>query len=106
MSHQDKSAEVSTLSKVIKDRGRLLSESLAIGNLSHYQAPIIERELATLTEAQTKEIKERGDGFVYGGDRFIGQIIFGIKDNLEPIDAYITKIKNSPAYIAFTTKEA
>ena len=36
----------------------------------------------------------------------VGQTIFGVKDNLEPIEEYIEKIKNSQKYLDFKENQA
>jgi len=111
MSDKDKAKNVSVLSKVFKERESTLSEVLEsetkLMNLAHHQEPIVRRELTDLlTDEQIEEIKMRGDGNVYSGDRLVGMTIFGVKDTLEPIDIYIDKIKASPLYRYFIEQVA
>jgi len=101
----EKSKRVSVLSPLIHKREAAVTEAISketrIVNLAHHQDPIIERELAELTPFQEQQIRDNGDGNVYGGDRFVGQTIFGVEDTFEPIDKYIKKIKESDFYKFF-----
>lgn len=105
MSDKEKSESVHLIRGLIKRREEqitdAISEETKITNLAHYQSPIIIREYANLSKDQEQEIKERGDGSIYNGDRYIGQTIFGVKDNLQPVEDYIKEIKNSSFYKFF-----
>lgn len=105
MTHQEKSADVYNLARQINSREEQISEAISeetkIINLAHHAEPIIQKEYATLSPTQEQEIKDSGDGYVYGADKYIGQTIFGVKDRMQPIDEYIEEIKQSKFYAFF-----
>ncbi len=105
MSDNDKCEHIDLIRGLMRKRedevGDAIKEDTKIANLAHYQSPIIIRDLADLSKEQEQEIKDFGDGNVYGADRYVGQTIFGVKDNLQPIEDFIQEIKNSSFYKFF-----
>lgn len=105
MSDEEKRESVHLIRSLIKDREEKVTDAIReetkILNLAHYESPIIIRDFANLSKQQEQELRDRGDGNIYGGDRYVGQTIFGVKDNLQPIEEFIQEIKNSTFYKFF-----
>ena len=108
---QESSKNISTskdpaeLAQTIREREKQVSEAISgdtrITNLAHQADPIIVREFGVLSKEDEQEVRDRGDGNVYGGDTYVGQTIFGVEDRLQPIEDYIDEIKNSKFYNFF-----
>ena len=108
MSFKEKSENVHLIRLGISDRAykvtNAISDETKIVNLFHYADPIIIREFADLSQEQESNLRERGDGNIYSGDRLIGQTIFGVKDIFQPIEDYIKEIKESAFYKFFVSE--